>query len=230
MGRFQELKGLSIFIKITVFLEIVIGIVFALFIDTGWLRAAGLIASLLIAFTYWIQARFIDILMQINSNTMDTLTEVRSLLSEHRRAAATTVASAPRTPVTGQAPASHHSAAAPTSAVLAETPTPTLTDGAWAAQSRGRVGSRVAVEVLPTSSQPRGQVTIYVSGAHAKAAVSLLLVDSTGICRWKAATWTNRDGALRYGMSVPSDLTTGSYSVVANTASDSASAPLTVTA
>jgi hypothetical protein len=80
MSRFPELKGLSILIKINVFLVIASGLLIALLVDTGWARLGGLVISLLVALAYWIQARFIDILLQINGNMIDTLDEVRSRL------------------------------------------------------------------------------------------------------------------------------------------------------
>jgi hypothetical protein len=211
MSRFPELKGLSVLIKVSVFLVIAAGLLIALFEDTGWARLGGLVISLLIALAYWIQARFVDILLQINGTTMETLTDVRSLLAEHRQAATAAVAAAPRV-------------AAPPSAPGSSSADPVAPVGAV----RGRVGARLAIEMSAATAKPGGAVTVWVAGAAPASSLEVRLRDGDGTVRSKISTWTNGDGAARVGMSVPADLPSGTYEVVASTVSDSAAAVLTV--
>lgn len=220
MERFPELKGLSILIKVNVLLVIVAGLLAALFIDTGWARVGGLVVSLMVALAYWIQARFIDILLQINGNTMDTLAQVRTMLSESRRAA-TTPAVAARLVLPGT------DSPSPPSAVPT---TPKARYDTSAATPGADLRERLAVELDPATVAPREQVTIYVSNAHANSSIVLYLVDVAGNVLLKASAWTNADGALRYRMLVPADLFNGTYNVVVRTIGDTSTAELTVTA
>ena len=70
VSRFPELQGLSVLTKLLAILLVVGGVLGGLALggDEGFALA---VAAVVGAFAYWIQARFIDILLQINSTVID---------------------------------------------------------------------------------------------------------------------------------------------------------------
>ncbi len=87
MSRFPELRGFSTFIKVGAALSAIAGgLLFVVSLFTGTLgvqEMALVIVSLLGALAYWIQARFIDILLQINNVVLGIDDRARAKTTSH---------------------------------------------------------------------------------------------------------------------------------------------------
>jgi len=219
VSRFPELKGLSILIKVYAALVLVVGVLVMVLSDSVTVRFGYLVGSILLALTYWILARFIDILLQINKNVIELIQRpgfvpatppiVMPSTNWPAQAAAPGAAPAP-------APVVPSSLAAPAHAPVAASPvrTSAAVFQAQVEPSRGSVGTAISVEIV---------------GAVAGSVVDVLWLNAADEPRMLKTIHVNMQGRGRALCFVPDDAQPGPNSVVFESSGRRVISPFMVT-